>query len=428
MKKAVLQVALDILELKRALQIAQESLEGGSDWIEVGTPLIKSEGMQSIRLMRDRFPDTILVADMKVADTGALEVEMAAKAGANIVCVLADADNSVISEAVRASRLYGIRIMADLINVKDPVSRACELEAMGVDILCAHVGIDQQMTGKTSLELLASLTEQVHIPLAVAGGIDAASAGDAVRSGADIVIVGGWIVRSADVTGSTKKIRREMDNPSIRSIEKKLPDEEIRSLLMQVSAPNVTDAMHRKGAMSGIVSICGNVRMVGRAVTVQTFAGDWAKPVEAIDVAGKDEVIVINNDGATHVAPWGELATLSCVKKGISGVVIDGAVRDVDDIRIMKFPLFAKAVVPNAGEPKGFGEINAEIQCGGQYVRPGDWIIGDESGVVVIPAERAYEIARRALEVRKNEERIREEIRRGSTLSEVAELTKWEKK
>jgi 3-hexulose-6-phosphate synthase/6-phospho-3-hexuloisomerase len=428
MKKAVLQVALDILELKRALQIARESLDGGSDWIEVGTPLIKSEGMQAVRLMRDRFPDTVIVADMKVADTGTLEVEMAAKAGANIVCVLGDADNSVIEEAVRASRLYGIRLMADLINVKDPVSRACELERMGIDILCAHAGIDQQMTGKSSLDLLASLSEQVQIPLAIAGGIDAAGAGDAVRSGADIVIVGGWIARSADVTASTKRIRSAMDNPSIRSIEKKLPDEEIRSLLMQVSAPNITDAMHRKGAMSGIVSICGNVKMVGKAVTVQTFAGDWAKPVEAIDIAGKNDVIVINNDGATHVAPWGELATLSCITKGISGVVIDGAVRDVDDIRIMKFPVFAKAVVPNAGEPKGFGEINAEIRCGGQYVRPGDWISGDESGVVVIPAERAYEIARRALEVRKNEERIREEIRRGSTLSEVSELIKWEKK
>ncbi len=428
MKKAVLQVALDILELKRALQIAQESIDGGSDWIEVGTPLIKSEGMQAIRLMRDRFPDTIIVADMKVADTGTLEVEMAAKAGANIVCVLADADDSVIAESVRAASLYGIRIMADLINVADPVPRALKLETMGVDIICAHVGIDQQMMGKSSLNLLADLSGLVHIPLAVAGGIDAAGAGDAVLSGADIVIVGGWIARSADVSGSTKKIRTAMDNPSIRTIEKKSPDEEIRLIFLQVSAPNVTDAMHRKGAMSGIVSICGNVKMVGRAVTVQTIAGDWAKPVEAIDVARKNEVIVINNDGATHVAPWGELATLSCVKKGISGVVIDGAVRDVDDIRIMKFPLFAKAVVPNAGEPKGFGEINAEIQCGGQYVRPGDWIIGDESGVVVIPAERAYEIARRALEVRKNEERIREEIRRGSTLSEVAELIKWEKK
>ena len=85
MKKAVLQVALDVLELKRALQIAQESLDGGADWIEVGTPLIKSEGMQAVRMMKDRFPDITLVADMKVADTGTLEVEMAAKAGARYV-------------------------------------------------------------------------------------------------------------------------------------------------------------------------------------------------------------------------------------------------------------------------------------------------------------------------------------------------------
>ena len=428
MKTVILQVALDVLELKRALQIAQESLEGGADWIEVGTPLIKSEGMQAVRSIRDHFPDSVIVADMKVADTGTMEVEMAAKAGANIVCVLAEADDSVIAEAIRAARLYGIRIMADLINARDPVSRAMELEGMGVDIICAHAGIDQQMTGKDSLGLLSLLAGRTHIPLAIAGGIDAQAAGEAVRIGADIIIVGGRITRSADVAASTHEIRSEMNNPSCQAVEKKSRDEEIRALLREVSAPNVSDAMHRKGAMSGIVSICGTVKMVGRAVTVQTFAGDWAKPVEAIDVARSNEVIVINNDGATHIAPWGELATLSCVKKGIAGVVIDGAVRDVDDIRAMKYPIFAKSVVPNAGEPKGFGEINAEIQCGGQTVRPGDWITGDESGVVVIPAERAYEIARRAWEIRKTEERIREEIMRGSTLSEVSELIKWEKK
>ncbi len=307
MKKAVLQVALDILELKRALQIAQESVDGGADWIEVGTPLIKSEGMQAIRSMRDRFKDSVIVADMKVADTGTLEVEMAAKAGADIVCILADADDSVVAESVRAARLYGIRIMADLINLKDPVVRATELEKMGVDIICAHVGIDQQMMGKNSVELLESMANQVHIPLAVAGGIDAAGAGDAVRFGADIIIVGGWITRSADVTGSTKKIRTEMDNPSIKTAEKKSADEEIQSILMQVSSSNISDAMHRKGAMSGIISICGNVKMAGKAVTVQTLAGDWAKPVEAIDVARKNDVIVINNDGAEHIAPWGSL-------------------------------------------------------------------------------------------------------------------------
>jgi 3-hexulose-6-phosphate synthase/6-phospho-3-hexuloisomerase len=318
--------------------------------------------------------------------------------------------------------------MADLINVKDPVARAKELESLGVDILCAHIGIDQQMTGKSSLDLLSAISGLVRIPLAIAGGINANTAGSAVSSGADIVIVGGAITQSADVTGSTAKIRHAMDHPSVLRPERPCLDEEIRALLMQVSAPNITDAMHRKGAMAGLLSICGNVKMVGKAVTVQTFAGDWAKPVEAIDVADKGDVIVINNNEATHVAPWGELATLSCVKKEISGVVIDGAVRDVDDIRAMKFPLFAKAIVPNAGEPKGFGEINAEIRCAGQTVQPGDWIVGDESGVVVIPAKRAYEVARRAFEIRKNEERTREEIRRGSTLSQVAELIKWEKK
>ena len=85
-------------------------------------------------------------------------------------------------------------------------------------------------------------------------------------------------------------------------------------------------------------------------------------------------------------------------------------------------------MVPNAGEPKGFGEINAEIKCAGQIVRPGDYIIGDDNGIIVVPKERAYELARRAVEVEKNENRIRDEIIRGSTLSKVLQLEKWEKK
>lgn len=428
MNQPVLQVALDLLELERALQIAEEALEGGADWIEAGTPLIKSEGMNAVTALRERFSDRVIVADMKVADTGTMEVEMAAKAGASIVCILAEADDSVVREAVRAGRLYGVQIMADLINSRKPLERAHELGEMGVDYLCAHTGIDQQMVGMHSLDLLTQLSGEVDTPLAIAGGLDAEDAAAAVIQGAQIIIIGGSIVRSADVTGSTRKIREAIDHPAGAKKAKMNLDDQIRHLLQQVSTPNLSDAMHRKGAMFGITSLCGNVKMVGKAVTVQTFAGDWAKPVEAINAASKGDVIVVYNDAGVTVAPWGELATLSCINKEISGVVIDGAVRDVDDIRKLGYPLFARATVPNAGEPKGFGEINAEIICCGQTVRPRDWIVGDESGVVVIPAERAYEIARRALEVKKGEERIREEIRRGSILSEVCQLEKWEKR
>jgi 3-hexulose-6-phosphate synthase/6-phospho-3-hexuloisomerase len=384
--------------------------------------------MAAVRALSEQFPDRTIVADMKVADTGAMEVEMAAKAGATVICLLGDADDAVIADAVRAASAFGVRLMADLINTKDPVARAKELEALGIDIIVAHVGIDQQMIGKNSIDLLASLVGNLTVPVAVAGGLDRVTAAEAVRSGADIVIVGGWITRSADVKSSTSLIRSSIDSPG--EIISKVPTagEDILDIFRTVSTPNISDAMHRKGAMSGIFSLCGDVKMIGPAVTVQTFAGDWAKPVEAIDRAVPGDVIVINNDAGIHVAPWGELATMSCMTKGIAGVVIDGAVRDVDDIRRLQFPVFARATVPNAGEPKGLGEINAEISCCGQTVRPGDWIIGDESGVVVVPKERAYEVARRALEVKKTEERIREEIRRGSTLSQVSALAKWEKK
>jgi len=428
MTAPVLQVALDLLELDRALAIAEEALAGGADWIEAGTPLIKSAGMDAVRRLRERFPGREIVADMKVADTGTMEVEMAAKAGATMVCILADADDAVVQEAVRARDLYGVRLMADLINARDPVARARELEAMGVDIICAHAGIDQQMVGRTSVDLVRELRGKVSVPVAVAGGLDAESAAEAVAAGAGIVIVGGSIVRSGDVAASARKIREAIDRPRVRRKKEKSPDEKIRALLLSVSTPNLSDAMHRKGAMEGLIPICKGVKMAGRAVTVQTLAGDWAKPAEAIDRASPGDVIVINNDRGIHVAPWGELATRSCIQKGISGVVIDGAVRDVDDIQKIGFPVFARAVVPNAGEPKGFGEINAEILCCGQPVRPGDWIAGDENGVVVIPGERAYEVARRAREVQKQEERVREEIRRGGTLSRIAELEKWEKR
>jgi 3-hexulose-6-phosphate synthase/6-phospho-3-hexuloisomerase len=426
----ILQVALDVLELKRAVEIGKESIEGGADWLEVGTPLIKSEGMNAIRTLRDAFPDVKIIADMKTMDTGAIEVEMAAKSGASVVSILAVADNAVIEDAIKSARKYGVAIMVDLMNADDPVRRAKELEGMGVDYVCVHVGIDQQMRGMDTLNLLKKVSAELNTPLAVAGGVNAELASEAVNLGADVIIAGGDIARSAKVKESTKKIRESMDLAGERvkgRKERKALDTQIFELFMQVSTPNISDAMHRKGVMQGIKPLFENIKLVGKAVTVQTFEGDWAKPVEATDVAKAGEVIVVYA-GSKDVAIWGELASWSCKQKDIAGIIIDGAVRDVAEIKRLRFPVFAKYAVPNAGEPKGFGELNAEITCGGQEVEPGDWIIGDDNGVVVVPKAHAYEIARRAKEVWKNEERVREEIKRGKTLSQVLDLYLWEKK
>jgi 3-hexulose-6-phosphate synthase/6-phospho-3-hexuloisomerase len=425
-----LQVALDVLELDRAVQIAKEAIAGGVDWLEAGTPLIKSEGMDAVRTLRKLFPDNKIVADMKIMDTGAIEVEMAAKSGANIIVVLGASDDATIADAVRAARKYGAEIMIDLIGVKDPLARARQVEKLGVDYLCVHVGIDQQMTGIDPLDTLEKISDSVSIPIAAAGGLDANSSAIAVKTGASIVIAGGNITRSAKVTESARKIRGSIDKVGVDpngERKKKSLEKETYEILIQVSTPNISDAMHRQPAMRDIKPLFSGIKIAGRAVTVQTFEGDWAKVVEAIDVAQSGAILVVYN-GSRYIAPWGELASHSAVNRGIAALVIDGPVRDVDDIIKMKFPVFSSNVVPNAGEPKGFGEINAEITCGGIKVRPGDYVVGDDNGVMVIPKERVYEVARRALEIKKNEDRVREEIKRGSTLSQVVDLYKWEKK
>ncbi|AGK60358.1 3-hexulose-6-phosphate synthase [Archaeoglobus sulfaticallidus PM70-1] len=431
MDRPILQVALDLLELKRAIEIASEAIEGGADWIEVGTPLIKSEGMDAVRELKKRYRDHKIVADMKTIDTGAIEVEMAAKSGADIVIILAASDNSTIEEAIRAARKYGSEIMVDMINVTNPVERAKELEELGVDYINCHIGIDQQMMGMDPIELLKEIAKAVSIPVAGAGGLNAEKSALCITKGAKIVIVGSNIVKSRNVTESARKIRKAIDEAwekgSVSGVKKKSLDEEIRELFMKVSTPNISDAMHRARAMMDIHPVNRGKKIVGKAVTVSTMDGDWAKPVEAIDVAGMGEVIVIKCSGDT-TAVWGELATRSCLNKGIEGVIIDGAVRDVDDIRKLGYPVFAKREVPNAGEPKGFGEINVKIVCGGIEVNPGDWIVADDNGVMVIPKKRAYEIARRSLEVKKHEDRIRGEIEdKGRTLADIVELYKWEK-
>lgn len=421
----ILQLALDYVDLSRAVKAAKEA-SFGVDWFEAGTPLIKSEGLSSVRELRRLFPDHRIVADMKVVDTGRFEVEAAAKAGANIVTVLAAADDSTIAEAVEAARNVGCEIMIDLIGVPDPEKRAREVEALGVDYVCVHLSIDQQMKGIDFFSELRKVAQAVNIPVAAAGGLNSETVAQAMKAGASIIIVGGAITKAEDAGVAAKALKKVMKSGKSEKSEfyKKYVDP-LKAFSM-VSTANISDAMHRLPCMEGIRLVSGG-KICGPAVTVRTYPGDWAKPVEAIDNANEGDVIVVDAGGGT-TAVWGELASRSAIVKKVSGVVIDGAARDVEDIRKAGFSVFSRYVSSNAGEPRGLGEINVPIRCGGMVVRPGDYVIGDSDGVIVVPKERAVEVANRAVDVLERENRLREEIKRGSTLAKVMELKKWEKR
>jgi 3-hexulose-6-phosphate synthase/6-phospho-3-hexuloisomerase len=424
----VLQIALDEVNLDRALGYAREAVAGGCDWIEAGTPLIKAEGLEAVRALKKAFPNNTIVADMKTMDTGAFEVEIAAKAGADVIGVLGAASDETFEEAVKAARKYGAKVYMDLISVADKVARAKDAERLGCDYVCLHMGIDDQMMGASPLDILKDVADAVNIPVMAAGGLNTETAGPAITAGASVIIVGGALTKAKDIAEEARRLKQAMSDQSVIATDrfKRYAGVGLREAFLQCSTSNVSDAMHRKGAMdAGIMARQTGMRVVGRAVTVFTADGDWAKTVEAIDVATAGDIIVIDQRGG-QTAMWGELASESCKLKGVAGMVADGAARDIDDIREMGFPVWSRWIVPNAGEPKGHGQIGLEIKCGGQTVRNGDWIVADDMGVVVVPQDEAQEVANRSLEVLEKESRLREEIRRGKTLSSVLELKKWE--
>jgi 3-hexulose-6-phosphate synthase/6-phospho-3-hexuloisomerase len=240
--------------------------------------------------------------------------------------------------------------------------------------------------------------------------------------------VGGAITKAANATAAARHMREAIDTVRVIVSDgmRKYSATDIRKAFEIASTPNISDAMHREGAMTGIQPLQQGLKAVGPALTVHAMDGDWAKPVEAIDECEPGTVLVIQVDGTTK-AVWGELASHTAKRLGLAGVIIDGAMRDVDEIRKICFPGWARVFRPNAGDPKGFGEIGTEITCGGQRVRTGDWIIADDNGIVVVPKERAQEIANRAVDVKEQEDRLRAEIERGSSLSKVLKLKKWEK-
>ncbi|MBI4614542.1 MAG: orotidine 5'-phosphate decarboxylase [Planctomycetes bacterium] len=426
---ARLQVALDFVVLTRALRAAREAVEGGADILEAGTPLIKSEGLEAVRRLHAEFPDHPIVADLKTMDAGRIEMEMAAKSGARIAMVLGAASDATIRECAEVGKNYGLEIGVDMVRVADPVERAKEVSEFGIHLIGIHCPIDDQMRGLDPFETARKVAAAVDVPIAVAGGINSETAADAVAAGASIVIVGGAITKSENAREATERIKRAMETGE--KIETRLfkrhTAENLRPLLAQISSANLSDAMHRSGDIQGIRPVYPQTRVVGPAVTVRTYPGDWAKPVEAIEHCQPGDVLVIDA-GGIYPAVWGELASHSAQQRKISGAVVYGGVRDVDDIRRIGFPCYASVITPTAGEPKGFGEINVPIRVGGVLVEPGDWIVGDDSGVVRVPRAKAVEVANRGMDVLEQENRLRKEILESRTLSEVAELLRWEKR
>jgi regulator of RNase E activity RraA len=159
-----------------------------------------------------------------------------------------------------------------------------------------------------------------------------------------------------------------------------------------LSSATVADAMGRFNFMDFEIRSRSGRPLCGPAVTVNTRPGDNLMVHKAIDVAQAGDILVVATHGGVNAAVFGDLMCRAASAKKLGGIVVDGAIRDVEGITALGFPAFSRAVSPGSCDKDGPGEVNVPIACGGAVVMAGDIVIGDEDGVVVVPRDRAEEV------------------------------------
>jgi 4-hydroxy-4-methyl-2-oxoglutarate aldolase len=197
-----------------------------------------------------------------------------------------------------------------------------------------------------------------------------------------------------------------------RSIER--PDSAAVRLLGELGVATVHEAQNRSGLMRPYMRpIYPAARVAGPAVTVSCQPGDNLMIHASIDVVQPGDVLVVAPTAESSDGMFGELLAESCRAHGVVGLVIDAGVRDVSELTAMAFPVWSQAISAQGTVKATAGSVNILIVCAGALVRPGDVIVGDQDGVVVVPREQAQEVAKLGEQRRAKEERTRERLRSG---------------
>lgn len=211
--KPIVQVSLDLTNIKEALEMAHTAVEAGVDWIEAGTPLILAEGLHGVKALRKEFPNHPIVADLKTMDGGYLEAEMMAQAGATHVVVMGRAHPETIKVVVQAGRDYGVKVMGDNLGCPDMVQGARELEELGCDMVIHHIGYDERRGigaagGKwpSPLDQLKEVVDAVSVPVQAVGGLSLEQAIACPSYGAPLVVIGAPLAIDADSFSKGKDV------------------------------------------------------------------------------------------------------------------------------------------------------------------------------------------------------------------------------
>lgn len=194
-----------------------------------------------------------------------------------------------------------------------------------------------------------------------------------------------------------------------------------------VRSPIATDAQNKANALDAAIRpIKAGYQMLGQALTVRAVAGDITPLLHALSVARAGDVLMVDAGGYADNAVLGGNMTNEAVRQGMAGLVIDGAIRDVAEIRDMGIPCFTRAVTPAGPNFSQIGDVGGPISCGGVQVKTGDLVIGDDDGITVVPKARMAEVLATCQETLKAEDEWDRRINAGDRFADILDLPPME--
>lgn len=212
--------------------------------------------------------------------------------------------------------------------------------------------------------------------------------------------------------------------PNILKNVPRLTDEQIRSFQNESSA-TVHEAMGRRGAIdSSIHSLQRGMRICGNALTVRCHTADNIMLVKAISMARPGDVIIADIGLANTIGPFGEVLAVECMARKAAGLVVNSSVRDTAEIIAMGFPVFSHGVGISGTSKATLGTINHPIAFGGVIVHPGDLILGDDDGLVVVPHDELTDVLKASQARTAKEKLVMERLRNGESLFDINQYQK----
>lgn len=210
-KPPVVQIALDFATIEDALEMAKIGIEAGVDWLEIGTPLIVSQGVAPIGKMVRAFPSHPVLADYKTMDSGWKNVQRTAEQGGHLMTVCANAPDETVKSAIAESKKTGVWVVADTIGVKNQSARARECAAWGANMIYLHYGADQRKAdaSRDSTQWLLDVLPAVSTPVGV-GCFLVEDGVKAAQRGADLVAIGHPVISAPDPLAALREFVREV--------------------------------------------------------------------------------------------------------------------------------------------------------------------------------------------------------------------------